>query len=770
MLHLPAGNGAAARTLHRSKWYGASIFGRKFLEGIVCTNLNGAVMSRRFQHRFETDGVTARREYSHPVPMIEHYFVPDFLPACLWWMDASEDMFLEPYLNISFSRGTREEHGYHAELEPGLLSVSRRVEPAHTGDSEEPDTGGTPVRTVETLWVACAYEVEDVELRETPDRWRPMWYSLDAARRRYLRRRAVYGSPATEHAPLWEMAADWVYAPILMRPGRSAALSFGFGTSRREAALAAREALLRRSALLEEKRAALADLRAYTWFSCGHPPTDRAYGHVVSRLVDCLVVSPKATGPRSSLVPRSATILAGDAYFQEAWRRDENIALGGLIALGQYRTSRSVLSSTWQGQDPETGRLPLRLRTGEQPGYTSSDGTLWALLRLSQYVSASGDTGTLTAKLPQVIHFFRRSLARCRRGLLPSGGISVPSHQWETWMDTEFSARSGYPIEIQLLWLTALERFRDVVIQADRDLGEQMQDAARHLRDSLALFSREDHFVDHLGRNLQSVDLFTPNSYFWTVLDLPFDWEWEDRSLTLGRRELGGVSGIRTLARSQWESVLGPQIAALARAGRPLPSLGKVNYHRGIEWNWLSQLFVAGELRHGRPDMAFDHYLARQIHDAGATAGLGGVSEVFDHRGPAGPDFQTWSMTGLVEALHRFAGIRVDVPNSRISLAPQKPRRWGHIRVRKWYGGRPFDFLYRSSSREVQMDLAFPNGAPKGLTLDFTLRLKRRLPSSVVADYPDSSSAAVQWQAVGQPDGVTFEMPARSRQRITVRL
>ena len=201
-----------------------------------------------------------------------------------------------------------------------------------------------------------------------------------------------------------------------------------------------------------------------------------------------------------------------------------------------------------------------------------------------------------------------------------------------------------------------------------------MAATAHEVARSLELFKARDHLCDHLGFDLQPKDLLTPNSYFWTVLGLDLDWELEEHELALGRWELGGVSGIRTLARSQWEQVLGPQISSLARAGRPLPSVGKANYHRGVEWNWLSQLFVAGELKHGRPDMAYDHYLARQIHDAVNFAGLGGVSEVFDHRGPAGPDFQTWSMASLVESLHRFPGVGVSVPergDPRVS--PQAP-------------------------------------------------------------------------------------------------
>ena len=134
---------------------------------------------------------------------------------------------------------------------------------------------------------------------------------------------------------------------------------------------------------------------------------------------------------------------------------------------------------------------------------------------------------------------------------------------------------------------------------------------------------------------------------------------------------------------------------------------GKGELPSRVEWNWLSQLFVAGYLRHGHPSIAFDSFLLRQVTDATTIAGLGGVSEVFDHRGPAGPDFQTWSMTALLESLHRFLGVVVDVPRCRLVISPQKPRRWPWIRARKSYGDRPFDVEYSVRAREQVLSLQF---------------------------------------------------------------
>ncbi|HEV3309787.1 MAG TPA: amylo-alpha-1,6-glucosidase [Chloroflexota bacterium] len=718
MLHLPAANGPSPRSVHRSKWFGASMNGRKFLEALVCRTNSGAFLSRAFQTRFVTDGVIAERTYDIDLQVCERYFVPDRIAGLIWSQHGQADLTIEPYLLMRYIRAGSPEYAYHAEIDGGLVVVSRELATQSDIDMEEVDTGGTPEVIHETLWAACRVDGGEINVRENhPDRWRPMWYSMDAARRRYLRRLAVRDTRIVEHAPLWELASDWTYSPVTIHSRDNCVITLGFGTSREEAVCAATVCLEASSELEAEKRRALSSLLRDAWFSTGHAATDRAYGHVLSRVVDCLVVNTAGTDAQ----PDSAGMVAGNAYFQEAWTRDENISVGGLLATGQYRLARAIVDATWRQQDLETGRLPLRWRAGEQPGYTSSDGSLWALVRLAQYTTLTGDRSLLEAKWPMVAVFFRQSLAACREGLLPSGGIAVKGHEWETWMDTEFSARAGFPIEIQLLWLATLESYSSIVQHGYPKLSAAMAAGADQLRRSLDLFRIRDHFADHLTRDLDAVDLLTPNSYFWTILGLEFDWDWEADSLAVGRRELAGMSGIRTLARSQWESVLGPQITALARSDRPLPSIGKANYHRGVEWNWLAQLFVAGELRHGNPEAAFDAYLSRQVTDATAIAGLGGISEVYDHRGPAGPDFQTWSMCGLVEALHRFLGVTVDVPAGRIAIRPLKPRRWPHLRARKWFGDVAFDVEYSIRGATESLAVTFQEPPPRPLTLTIEL-------------------------------------------------
>src|SRR5579872_1569169 len=109
MLHLPAANGAGPRTIHRSKWFGASRFGRKFVEAVICRDSDGNMLSRKSQTGFMTDGMVAERSYG---PVTEQYFVPDHLTALRWTIRSPTPVTAEVLINMRFQRGVDEEHGY----------------------------------------------------------------------------------------------------------------------------------------------------------------------------------------------------------------------------------------------------------------------------------------------------------------------------------------------------------------------------------------------------------------------------------------------------------------------------------------------------------------------------------------------------------------------------------------------------------------------------------------------------------------------------------
>ena len=223
-----------------------------------------------------------------------------------------------------------------------------------------------------------------------------------------------------------------------------------------------------------QKTEAMADILQHARLETGSTPVDTAHMQVLARLMNSLVAC-NAVAQDTALAGPSTMILAGNGYFHDSWKRDENIAVGFLLSLGFYDLARDVIRDTWRLQDRRTCRLPQRIRAGEDPPYHSSDGTLWALWRLHEYWRCTGDDVLLHEKLPMVRLFFERSLERAVGGLLPSGRTTHPDYLWETWMDTPHTPRHGFPIEIQMLWLASLQAFRPIV----RDEHPELEAAMR---------------------------------------------------------------------------------------------------------------------------------------------------------------------------------------------------------------------------------------------------------------------------------------------------
>jgi len=265
-------------------------------------------------------------------------------------------------------------------------------------------------------------------------------------------------------------------------------------------------------------------------------------------------------------------------------------------------TACAILQNTWQCQDERTGRMPHIIRGGEPLVYDSSDGTLWALLRLFEYTTRSGDQSLLRDKMPMVEHFFEASMNFVQRGLLPSGGIIDRAYLWETWEDTPYTPRDGYPVEIELLWLTVLSRFGPVVRESNAALADQMERVLWEGTETFRLFEHDGYLVDSRLYDWQQRRILTPNGYIAFGLEYPLPDDLVRSMVMLGRDQLAGHRGIRSLAPRDWPSVLPATFLADPHnvQGKDMRSVGIFNYHRGIEWEWLNPFFVARRLEHSQ--------------------------------------------------------------------------------------------------------------------------------------------------------------------------
>jgi len=779
-LSLPAACGSSDALLHPHKWFGAYLYGRKFLEAQVVRA--GAqrqhLLNQKAQTGFTMGLSSARRTYQIESRVCsEEFFVPDGVQALACTLDGDVDFVVEPEFDMRRAIALVHDTGtYNVEAWDRGALITHPLRRGTYDDVSEAFVTDDDAEPEVTLYAAVEVVGEGARLEEVPPLYRSRHKSFARDR---MRRQIVAASGPEEarfdHAPLWSSSVTRVFAPVRLCLHGHGVIFYGFGATRQEA-LDQLEAL--RDSMIPfqvQKNEGVADILSRASFGTGLQRVDTAYAQVLTRLMDALVAR-NAIAEDTALDRPATMVLAGNQYFHDSWKRDENIALGCLLSLGFHELARGVVNDTWQLQDQETGRLPQRIRAGEEPPYHSSDGTLWALQRLYQYWRCTGDESLLYDKLPLVQHFFRRSLDRAVNGMLPSGRTQAPDYLWETWMDTPHTPRDGFPVEIQMLWISCLRLYRPVVGRVDQDLEHRMAEAERSAWHALQRFYVRGMPADSLDIDLQVRDLLTPNPYFCFGVGLDLGPDVERIMRDMGRRQLAGHQGIKTLAPQDWGRVFPADFLEDPRhvRGRRMRSIGKFNYHRGVEWNWLSQFFVQAELKYGEPDVAYRVYLKPQVSAALDLAGIGGISELFDLSGARGPEFQAWSMAGFLEALHAFAGVHIDVPARTIRIEPQIPALWPSLRVRKWYGSIPFDLAYASDELTRSLSLEFPWGEAPDADFDIAFPLPPRRTADYVEVRLDGERGIPGWQVermVGtERRRIRMRLPARSKVEITVLL
>jgi glycogen debranching enzyme len=248
-------------------------------------------------------------------------------------------------------------------------------------------------------------------------------------------------------------------------------------------------------------------------------------------------------------------------------------------------------------------------------------------------------------------------------GLLAAGEPGVQL----TWMDARvgdrvITPRIGKPVEIQALWINALQiasridtRWIQACEHARRTFAERFWNDERS-----CLFDVVD--VDHVrGQNDSSV---RPNQIL-AVGGLPFAVLEGKRArlvVDLVELELLTPMGLRSLAPSE------EGYSAHYEGG---PDARDAVYHQGTVWPWLIGPFVDAWLRvRGNTTTArrraHKRFLSPLIEHA-TTRGLGHVCEIADADAPFTPrgcPFQAWSLGELVRAVQMVKAAPVTAPLS----------------------------------------------------------------------------------------------------------
>ena len=353
----------------------------------------------------------------------------------------------------------------------------------------------------------------------------------------------------------------------------------------------------------------------------------------------------------------NSSIIAGYPWFTD-WGRDTMISLPGLAtALKRYDITAGVLR-TYAGF-VDRGMIPNRFPDGgEKPEYNTADATLWMFHALDDYLTARPDAQLQSELYPVLMGIIRTHQAGTRFGIRvdPADGLlhsGEPGSQ-VTWMDakqgnTAFTPRVGKAVEINALWLNAL----DVMARLAAKLGASGDQSLCH-----SLLSRA---ADGFGRfwNEQRSCLFDvldvegnahhdasirPNQIL--AVSLPY--------CTLSRAQMRAVVdtcakelltsyGLRSLAPGE-PGYIGQY------QGNPWQRDGA--YHMGSVWSWLLGPFARAHFRvygDARLASSFLNPIAQHIN----AACIGNVSEIFDGDAPhtaRGCFAQAWGVAEILRS------------------------------------------------------------------------------------------------------------------------
>jgi predicted glycogen debranching enzyme len=352
--------------------------------------------------------------------------------------------------------------------------------------------------------------------------------------------------------------------------------------------------------------------------------------------------------------PDGRSIIAGYHWFGD-WGRDTMIALPGLtLTTGRAEVARQILLAFSRYVDG--GMLPNNFPdAGGKPEYNTADAALWYFEAVRQYIGATQDTVTLQRLFPILVGMIDVHLQGTRYnihvdpadGLLYAGGPGVQL----TWMDAKIgdwvvTPRAGKPVEINALWINALETMAGFarMLAKTSEAYEKRSAKAKNGFQRFWNAGRDCCFdvIDSPG--IGNDASLRPNQIFAVSLPVsPLKSEQQKAVVDVCARRLLTSHGMRSLA---------PGEPGYTGHYGGSPRDRDAAYHQGTVWGWLLGPFALAHYRvHGDREAAlrFLEPLGRQIY----ASGLGTLSEIFDGDAPFTPRgciAQAWTVAEVLRA------------------------------------------------------------------------------------------------------------------------
>jgi predicted glycogen debranching enzyme len=343
---------------------------------------------------------------------------------------------------------------------------------------------------------------------------------------------------------------------------------------------------------------------------------------------------------------RGTTVIAGYPWFTD-WGRDTFISARGLgLAFGP--TVERELLLAWE-PFVDRGMIPNRFPEAEGAAYNAVDASLWYALRSARHLLAPplhdddvAQRERLTSAVRRVLEGY---LAGTRHGIhVDDDGLVHASERGLqlTWMDAKVgdwvvTPRSGKPVEIQALWVAALEAAARLFSPLDAHLSSELSERAAWARSSFAVrfwCEARGHLYDVID-GAHRDETLRPNQLYALGLCRPLvEPDRARRALAAVEAELLVPVGLRSRGRDAGYRgrMVGP------------PAERDAAYHEGTVWPFLLGIYADAcqRVRGAVPGGILDGLTA---HLDGP--GLGQLAEVFDGDAPHHPrgcPAQAWSV------------------------------------------------------------------------------------------------------------------------------
>jgi predicted glycogen debranching enzyme len=352
--------------------------------------------------------------------------------------------------------------------------------------------------------------------------------------------------------------------------------------------------------------------------------------------------------------PDGRSIIAGYHWFGD-WGRDTMIALPGLtLATGRADVAKRILLAFSRYVDG--GMLPNNFPdAGGKPEYNTVDAALWYFEAIRQYFAETQDAATLQKLFPVLAGIVDAHVKGTRYnihvdaadGFIFAGGPGVQL----TWMDAKIgdwvvTPRTGKPVEINALWINALETMAEFARLLAKP-GEGYEKLAAKAGKSFQKFWNAERgccydVIDSPGIGKDAS--LRPNQIFAVSLPVsPLSPDQQKSVVDVCTRHFLTSHGLRSLA---------PGEPGYTGHYGGSPRERDAAYHQGTVWGWLLGPFALAHYRVYRSREAalrFLEPLGRQIY----SSGLGTLSEIFDGDAPFTPRgciAQAWTVAEVLRA------------------------------------------------------------------------------------------------------------------------